>query len=132
MEICQFKVYIQNDSLIIGFIDKMAEWLWRWTVNPLGFAPAGSNPSSSFFLNWFHGEMNSNLQFGFNNPSSNLGKKLLSLKPEPPPSLKLKKNELMTIWKTMTKWLCPGSKRGPFEWLADMITTTMKTPDRTK
>ena len=35
--------------------------------------------------------MNSNLQFDFNNPSSNLGKKLLSLKPQPPPSLKLKK-----------------------------------------
>ena len=60
MEIFQFKVYIQNDSLIIKFIDKMAEWLFRWTVNPLGFASAGSNPSFRFFI-WFCGEMDSNL-----------------------------------------------------------------------
>ena len=55
MEICQFKVYIQKDSLILAFIDKMAEWLIRWTVNPLGFASAGSNPSCRFFI-WFWGE----------------------------------------------------------------------------
>ena len=43
MEICQFKVYIQKDSLFRAFIDKMAEWLRRWTVNPLGSAGVGSN-----------------------------------------------------------------------------------------
>jgi hypothetical protein len=30
----------------------MAEWLWRWTANPLGSARAGSNPVivACFFL----------------------------------------------------------------------------------
>ena len=73
MEICQFKVYIQKDSLILAFIDKMAEWLFRWTVNPLGFASAGSSQSYHFFI-WFWGEMDSNFQFEFSNRSSNLGK----------------------------------------------------------
>ena len=91
----------------------MAEWLWRWTVNPLGFAPAGSNPSSSFFLNWFHGEMNSNLQFDFNNPSSNLGKKLLSLKPQPPPSLKLKKKTDDNV-ENNDQVIMPGLETGTF------------------
>ena len=50
MEICQFKVYIQKDSLIIGFIGNMAEGLRRWTVNPLGFARAGSCPIFTVFL----------------------------------------------------------------------------------
>ena len=99
MEICQFKVYIQKDSLILAFIDKMAELLFRWTVNPLGFASAGSNPSFRFFI-WFCGEMDSNFQFEFSNQSSNLGKKLLSLKPQLTPSLKFKK-KLMTMCKTM-------------------------------
>ena len=38
--------------------------------------------------------MNSNLEFKFSNQSSNLEKKLLSLKPYPPLSLKLKKKKL--------------------------------------
>ena len=50
MEICHFKVYIQNNSLFIAFIDKMAEWLRRWTVNPLGSASVGSNPIFVAFL----------------------------------------------------------------------------------
>ena len=90
MDICQFKVYIQKDNLILTFIDKMAEWLFRWTVNPLGFASAGSNPSCRFFI-WFCGEMDSNFQLEFSNQSSNLGKKLLSLKPQLPPAFKFKK-----------------------------------------
>ena len=102
MEICQFKVYIQKDNLILAFIDKIAEWLFRWTVNPLGFASAGSNPSCRFFI-WFLVEMDSNFQLEFSNQSSNLGKKLLSLKPQLPPSLKLKKKKLMTMCKTMAK-----------------------------
>ena len=71
MEICQFKVYIQKDSLIIGFIGNMAEGLRRWTVNSLGFPRAVSNP---IFVVFFYDEMNSNLHFEFSNPSSNLGK----------------------------------------------------------
>ena len=59
----------------------MAVWLRRWTVNPLGSASVGPNPIFVAFFNWFYGEMNSNLQFEFTNQSSNLGKKLLSLKP---------------------------------------------------
>ena len=50
MEICQFIVHIQKDTLVIAFIDKMAEWLRRWTVNPLGSASVGSNPIFVFFL----------------------------------------------------------------------------------
>ena len=44
MKICQFKVYIQTDSLFLPDIDKMAEWLRRRTVNPLGIARMGSSP----------------------------------------------------------------------------------------
>jgi hypothetical protein len=34
--------------------DKVAEWLRRWTANPLGFAREGSNPFLvDFFLNIF-------------------------------------------------------------------------------
>ena len=50
MEICQFKVYIQKDSLLLLYIDKMAEWLRRRTVNPLGIARVGSNPIFVVFL----------------------------------------------------------------------------------
>ena len=44
MEICRFKVYIQKDSLVTLVKDKTAEWLRRWTVNPLVSACVGSNP----------------------------------------------------------------------------------------
>ena len=44
MESCQFKVYIQKESLFHPNIDKMAEWLRRRTVNPLGIARVGSSP----------------------------------------------------------------------------------------
>ena len=44
MKICQFKVHIQKDSLFLPDIDKMAEWLRRRTVNPLGIARMGSSP----------------------------------------------------------------------------------------
>ena len=50
MEICKFKVYIQKYSLYIPDIDKMAEWLWRRTVNPLGSARVGSSPIFVVFL----------------------------------------------------------------------------------
>ena len=50
MEICQFKVYVQKDSLFLPNIDKMAEWLRRWTVNALGIARMGSSPIFVVFL----------------------------------------------------------------------------------
>ena len=50
MEICQLKVYIQKDSCVIAFIDKMAEWLRQLTVNPLGSIYVGSNPVFVVFL----------------------------------------------------------------------------------
>ena len=53
----------------------MAEWLRRWTINPLESTSVGSIPIFVVFLNWFYGEMNSNLQFEFTNQRSNLGKK---------------------------------------------------------
>ena len=79
MEIFQFKVLHTESQFFIAFIDKMAEWLIRWTVNPLGFASAGSNPSCRFFI-WFWGEMDSNFQLEFSNQSSNLGKKIVIFK----------------------------------------------------
>ena len=74
MEICRFKVYIQKDSLVTHFMDKMGEWLKRWTVNPLVSARVGSNPIFVIFFNWFYVVMDSNLQFEFSNPSSNRSK----------------------------------------------------------
>ena len=50
MEICRFRVYIQKDSLVTPFMDKMAEWLRRWTVNPLVSTRVGSNPIFVVFL----------------------------------------------------------------------------------
>ena len=50
MEIYQFKVYIQKDSLFLPYIDEMAEWLRRLTVNPLGIARVGSSPIFVVFL----------------------------------------------------------------------------------
>ena len=50
MEICQFKVYIQKDSLFKAFIDEMADWLRRRTVNQLGSARVGSSPIFVVFL----------------------------------------------------------------------------------
>ena len=50
MKICRFKIYIQKDILVIGFMVKMAEWLGRWTVNPLGSAQMGSDPIFVVFL----------------------------------------------------------------------------------
>ena len=50
MEICQFKVYIQKDTLFLPNIVKMAEWLRRRTVNPLGMARVGSSPIFVVFL----------------------------------------------------------------------------------
>ena len=49
MEICRFKVYIQKD-LVTAFMDKMAEWLLRWTDNPFVSARVGSNPIFVVFL----------------------------------------------------------------------------------
>ena len=50
MKIFQFEVYIQKDSLIMAFIDKMDEWLRRLTVNPLRSASVGSSPIFVVFL----------------------------------------------------------------------------------
>ena len=58
----------------------MAEWLRRWTVNPLESANVGSNPICVVLFNWFYGEMNINLQFEFTYQSSNLGKKTVFFK----------------------------------------------------
>ena len=157
MEICRIKVYIQKDSLVSAFMDKMADWLKRWTVNPLGSAHVGSNPIFTHF-NWFYVENDSNLQFEFRNPSSNLGKNwyLEYLSHNFLWKFRKKQNDLrngyqqcdvldcrllycifswkqlMTSWKITTKWFGPGLKRKPFEWLAHMITTTIRNPDRTK
>ena len=76
MEICRFKVYIQKDSLVTTFMDKMAEWLRRWTDYPLVSARVGFKSHLCRFFDWFYVVMDCNLQFEFSNPSSNLGKNL--------------------------------------------------------
>ena len=50
MEICQFKVYIQRDSLFHPNVDKMADWLRRRTVKPLRSASVGLIQIVVFFL----------------------------------------------------------------------------------
>ena len=50
MEICRFKVYIQKDSWIEPFIDKMAEWLRQSIVTPFVSARVGSNPNIVVFV----------------------------------------------------------------------------------
>ena len=50
MEICRFKVFIQKDSLVTPFMDKMAEWLRRWSDNPLVSTRVGSNLIFVVFL----------------------------------------------------------------------------------
>ena len=104
MEICHFKDYIQNNSLFIAFIDKMAEWIRRWTVNPLGYTSVGSNPIFVVFFIWFYGEMDSNLQFEFSNQNSNLGKKIVIFKSSATTIFEIWKKKLMTMWKTMSDW----------------------------
>ena len=39
-----------DHKIIIDFMVKMAEWLRRWIVNPLGSARMGSNPIFVVFL----------------------------------------------------------------------------------
>ena len=69
----------------------MAEWLRRWTVNPLGSASVGTNPIFVVFF-WFCGEMDSNMQFEFSKQSSNLGKKTVIFKTLAPTFFEIKKN----------------------------------------
>ena len=54
--------------------DEVAEWLRRWTANPLGSARVGSNPIFVALDNWFYGVMVSTLDFESSDPSSNLGR----------------------------------------------------------
>ena len=35
-----------DNSLSLLYVDGVAEWLWRWTANPMGSARVGSNPIS--------------------------------------------------------------------------------------
>ena len=54
--------------------DELAEWLRRWTANPLGSARMGSNPIFVAPPQWFYGVMVSTLDFESSDPSSNLGR----------------------------------------------------------
>lgn len=53
--------------------DEVAEWLRRWTANPLGSARVGSNPIL-VGIRGFYGVMVSTLDFESSDPSSNLGR----------------------------------------------------------
>ena len=55
-------------------VDEVAEWLRRWTANPLGSARVGSNPIFVALPHWFYGVMVSTLDFESSDPSSNLGR----------------------------------------------------------
>ena len=57
--------------------------------------------------------MNSNLQFEFSNQSSNLGKKTVIFKPQPPPSLKLKKKTNENV-ENNDQVIIPGLETGTF------------------
>ena len=47
---------VAGSSPAQGNFDIMAEWLRRWTANPLGSARAGSNPADvAFYLSWSSG-----------------------------------------------------------------------------
>ena len=50
MEICRFKVYIQKDSLVTPFMEKMAEWLRRRTDNLFVSACVGTKHIFVVFL----------------------------------------------------------------------------------
>ena len=52
--------------------DEVAEWLRRWTANPLGSARVGSNPILVDVR--FYGVMVSTLDFESSDPSSNPGR----------------------------------------------------------
>ena len=54
--------------------DEVAEWLRRWTANPMGSARVGSNPIFVARPHWFYGVMVSTLDFESSDPSSNLGR----------------------------------------------------------
>ena len=94
MEICQFKVYIQKDSSFLPNIDKMAEWLRRRTIKPLGIAGVGSSPIFVVFLFgcMVKGIAICSLYSAIKVQISE--KRLLSLKPHQPPSLKFRKNKI--------------------------------------
>ena len=51
---------------------RLAEWLRRWTANPLGSARVGSTPILVDVR--FYGVMVSTLDFESSDPSSNLGR----------------------------------------------------------
>ena len=62
-------------TLTLGWTsDEVAEWLRRWTANPLGSARVGSNPIFVAPPHWFYGVMVSTLDFESSDPSSNLGR----------------------------------------------------------
>ena len=65
-------VSLSASSLESG--DEVAEWLRRWTANPLGSARVGSNPIFVALPHWFYGVMVSTLDFESSDPSSNLGR----------------------------------------------------------
>ena len=78
-----FKISVAKDSIRVSWylalsvycsvVDEVAEWLRRWTANPLGSARVGSNPILVGRLR-FYGVMVSTLDFESSDPSSNLGR----------------------------------------------------------
>ena len=58
----------------MGNGDEVAEWLRRWTANPLGSARVGSNPIFVAPPHWFYGVMVSTLDFESSDPNLNLGR----------------------------------------------------------
>ena len=114
MEICKFKVHIQKDRLFLPNMDKMAEWLRRWTVNPLGSASMGSNP---IFVVFLFGSLVNYIAICNLNPDIRVQiseKKLESWKPPPPPPLKFRKKKTKYLKKELPAVRC-------FRWLVSLL-----------
>ena len=65
-----------TNAILATCSDEVAEWLRRWTANPLGSARVGSNPILVALSIRFYGVMVSTLDFESSDPSSNLGRTL--------------------------------------------------------
>ena len=88
MEIFRFESYIQKDSLVSPFLEKMDEWLRRLNVNPFVSARVVSKPIFVVFLigstvQWIAiCSLNSVIRV-------QISEKTGILKTQPPPSLKI-------------------------------------------
>ena len=119
-----------------GFESDLRHFLIGSIVKWIAFCSLNSaiNPSSNLGKNWYLENLSHHLLWKFRKKQNNWRKSyqqcnvldfflLYCIFP---------RKQLMTSWKITTKWFWPGSKLKPFEWLAHMITTTIRNPDKTE